>query len=158
VTHVQPGGPGERRACDPVTASWAAGGERLDRYRVFLDRFGRTPAGGVLPLQVIRDGRPLALQFPLITDREAESRSELEVGSGRLIAMALTGYPLIFLPCRSRAAAASGGPARVVMALAFGGLIAGAAAAAARTADGPALRRFMVPIWVFLVAILYPAL
>ena len=66
--------------------------------------------------------------------------------------MALTGYPLIFLAVASVVLLQRPGD-RVawVMAIAFGGLIAGAPLLDLEPRMAPSLRWFMVPVWAFLV-------
>jgi phosphoserine phosphatase RsbU/P len=160
LTAVRPGGVAAGaglRAGDRIVA---IDGRPLESYAVFLDAFGRSPRGTVLALQVTGAGGGRTLRFPIVTIRE-ELGGEIggESASGRLLALALTGYPLIFLAVASVVLLQRPGDRDAwVMAVAFGGLIAGAPLLLLEAQMPPPLRRFMVPVWVFLASSMPAAL
>ena len=78
---------GVRAAALPAQAGLRAGdrivaidGVPLDRYRVFLDAFGRRPAGATLSLDVTGAGGARRVAFPLVTIRD-ERRRQSDGGS-----------------------------------------------------------------------------
>ncbi|MGQ5491063.1 hypothetical protein ACUH78_19690, partial [Thauera sp. ZXT1-4] len=77
-------------------------GVPLARYRVFLDAFGRRPAGATLSLDVTGAGGARRVSFRLVTVRDEFGRTrDGGSNSSRLLGIALTGYPLIFLAVAS---------------------------------------------------------
>jgi sigma-B regulation protein RsbU (phosphoserine phosphatase) len=161
VRSVHPDGMAARamlRAGDRIVA---IDGRPVDRYRVFLDAFGRTPAGRSLTLDLQRpDGTAASVRFPLVSVQDEHGTPAGGASAaGRLLATALVGYPLIFLAVASVVLLQRPGD-RVawVMAIAFGGLIAGAPLLQLEPQMPPALRRFMVTVWACLVSTMPAAL
>jgi phosphoserine phosphatase RsbU/P len=158
---VRPAGVAARAGLRVGDQIVAIDGHPVERYRTFLDAFGRTPRGRALSLAVQKpDGTSVTVRFPLISfEHEFGQSAGGTSAAGRLLATALTGYPLIFLAVASVVLLQRPGDrAAWVMALAFGGLIAGAPLLEFEPHMPPTLRRFMVTVWVFLVSTMPAAL
>ena len=106
----------------------------------------------------MRAGGSRRVAFPLVScaPRGRRQGQYLDVGG---LGHALTGYPLIFLAVASAVLLQRPGDRDAwVMALAFGGLIAGAPLLLFEPQMPPPLRRFMVPVWAFLISTMATAL
>ena len=130
------------------------------RYDRLLDAFGRTPPGRSLSLQVAGPAGARTIIFPVTRNRDnAPTPPGGESPSSRVLATVLTGYPLIFLAVASAVLLQRPGDRDAwVMALAFGGLIASAPLLPIEAQMPSPLRRFMVPVWVFLASTMPAAL
>jgi sigma-B regulation protein RsbU (phosphoserine phosphatase) len=160
VTAVRPAGVAHAaglRAGDRIVA---IDHQPLDSYDRFLDAFGRTAPGRSLSLRVAGSDGTRTITFPLTPNRDkAEARGGADPRSSRVLAMVLTGYPLVFLAVASVVLLQRPADRDAwVMALAFGGLIASAPLLMIEPQMPSALRRFMVPVWVFLASTMPAAL
>ncbi|HZA33410.1 MAG TPA: PDZ domain-containing protein, partial [Vicinamibacterales bacterium] len=160
VTAVRPTGVGMHAGLREGDRIVGVDGQPLDSYDRLLDAFGRTPPGRSLSLQVARAGGARTIIFPVTRNRDhAQSRAGGESPSARVLGTVITGYPLIFLAVASAVLLQRPGDRDAwVMALAFGGLIASAPLLPIEPQMPSPLRRFMVPVWVFLASTMPAAL
>jgi phosphoserine phosphatase RsbU/P len=160
VTAVRPTGVGMRAGLREGDRIVGVDGQPLDSYDRLLDAFGRTPPGRSLSLQVARAGGARMIIFPVTRNRDtAQARAGGESPSSRVAGTLITGYPLIFLAVASAVLLQRPGDRDAwVMALAFGGLIASAPLLPIEPQMPSPLRRFMVPVWVFLASTMPAAL
>ena len=152
--------PRRRPVSRPGDRIVAIDGVPLDRYRVFLDAFGRRPAGARVVAAGDAGGRIAPCRVSAHDGaRRARRKARSSSASMWWLGTALTGYPLIFLAVASAVLLQRPGDrAAWVMALAFGGLIAGAPLLLFEPQMPPPLRRFMVPVWAFLISTMATAL
>jgi phosphoserine phosphatase RsbU/P len=160
VRAVRPAGVAEGAGLRPGDRILAIDGRPLAPYSIMLDALGRTPPGRNLALQVTGTSGARTLRFPIVRIRdELGVLPGGETASARLLAIALTGYPLIFLAVAAAVLLQRPGDRDAwVMALAFGGLIAGAPLLLIEPQMPSPVRRFMVPVWAFLAATMPAAL
>jgi len=160
VTAVRPGGVATHAGLREGDRILAIDGQPLDSYDRLLDAFGRTPPGRSLSLQVAGPAGARTIIFPVTRNRDnAQTPPGGESPSSRVLATVLTGYPLIFLAVASAVLLQRPGDRDAwVMALAFGGLIASAPLLPIEAQMPSPLRRFMVPVWVFLISTMPAAL
>jgi len=160
LNDVRPNGAAARAGLTTGDRIMAIDGRRLVTFRTFLDAFGRTPVGRTLRLDVRGHSGSRVVPLTLVTWRqELGDAVGGETLTARLLTMALTGYPLIFLGVGAGVLLQRPWDRDAwAMALAFGGLIAGAPLLLLEPQMVPGLRRFMVPLWTFLVSLMPAAL
>ena len=160
VTAVRPAGAAHDaglRAGDRIVA---IDDQPLDSYDRLLDTFGRTAPGRALSLRVLGSHGARTITFPITSNRDkAQAGPGAGSRSSRVLATVITGYPLVFLAVASVVLLQRPADRDAwVMALAFGGLIASAPLLMIEPQMPSGLRRFMVPVWVFLESTMPAAL
>jgi phosphoserine phosphatase RsbU/P len=160
VTAVRPAGVAHDaglRAGDRIVA---IDDQPLDSYDRLLDTFGRTAPGRALSLRVAGSDGARTITFPITRNRDkAQAGPAAGSRSLRVLATVITGYPLVFLAVASVVLLQRPADRHAwVMALAFGGLIASAPLLMIEPQMPSGLRRFMVPVWVFLASTMPAAL